>query len=163
MPPLDACVKSPGTGSSFNRSNMADINGSSVGGLDDSYFTTIDVDDEGEDEDDAFYDVSGGGGGGADQSPTSFSPPVPSQQPFPMMADVGYLRGEENTAPNGVSRSNSPVLQEDEFPTYTVAPTVLADLPSSFEIRRNTQVASFLMARQVNSHLVVLLDDVPKC
>ncbi|KAM7535437.1 hypothetical protein Aperf_G00000098196 [Anoplocephala perfoliata] len=144
LPPLDACIKSPGTSSSFNRSNMGDMNGSSVGGLDDSYFTTIDVDDDGEDEDDAFYDVSGGGGGGAEQSLT-FSPP---QQPPPMMADVGYVRGEEDTVPNGVSRSNSPVLQEDEFPTYTVAPTVLADLPSSFEIRRNTQISSSLMPRQ---------------
>lgn len=162
LPPLDVCLKSPGAiGSGFNHGSIGDNNGSNGGGgagggLDDSYFTTIDVDDE-EDEDDAFFDISGGSAVPGDQSPmTSFSPPSNSnllQPSLPMLMDTGYSKpGEENTilSNGGGPRSNSPVLQEDEFPTYTVAPTVLADLPSSFEIRRNTQVASSFFSRQVS-------------
>ncbi|KAM3172731.1 hypothetical protein ACTXT7_013928, partial [Hymenolepis weldensis] len=171
LPPLDVCLKSPGAiCSGFNRGSMGDNNGSNGGGgagggLDDSYFTTIDVDDE-EDEDDAFFDVSGGSAVPGDQSPmTSFSPPSNSnflQPSLPMLADTGYSKpGEENTMSSngGWPRSNSPVLQEDEFPTYTVAPTVLADLPSSFEIRRNTQVASSFFSRQTADSGATVEDD----
>lgn len=114
-------------------------------GLDDSYFTTIDVDDD-EDGDDDYYDVSGGSG----QSP-SFSPPSALLQPQPQTPPQPIAPVVcEDAVPKIEVRSSSPVLQEDEFPTYIIAPTVLADLPSSFEIRRNTQVASSLVNRQVN-------------
>ncbi|VDD80977.1 unnamed protein product [Mesocestoides corti] len=132
LPPLDASVMSPNGGSIFCRSNhMGDLSGP---GPDDSYFTTIDVDDDYPEmspasnlnDDDTFYDVSGG------SSPTHPSSPL---------ADCA---GGLPAAP----RSASPVLQEDPFPTYTVAPTVLADLPSSFEIRRNTQESTSLAPHQ---------------
>lgn len=113
------------------------VSDTGVTDLDESYFTTIDVDDDGEVDDDAFFDVSGEMGGKSSLSPPSSSAP-------PMLADVG-VPDDRGAAP----RSSSPVLQEDEFPIYTVAPTVLANLPSSFEIRRNTQVASSLTSRQV--------------
>nr|CDS20121.1 apoptotic protease activating factor 1 [Echinococcus granulosus] len=134
LPPLDAFLKSPSVGGSFNRSSMVSDMG--VTDLDESYFTTIDVDDDGEVNDDAFFDVSAEMG-----NPSSLSPP--SSLAPPMLADVG-VPDDRGVAP----RSSSPVLQEDEFPIYTVAPTVLANLPSSFEIRRNTQVASSLPSRQ---------------
>ncbi|VDM20137.1 unnamed protein product [Hydatigera taeniaeformis] len=134
MPPLDAFLKSPSVSGSFNRSSMVSDMG--ITDLDESYFTTIDVDEDGEVDDDAFFDVSGEMGGQSSLSPQSSSAP-------PMLADVGEP-DNKGTAP----RSSSPVLQEDEFPIYTVAPTVLANLPSSFEIRRNTQVASSLASRQ---------------
>ncbi|VDK37537.1 unnamed protein product [Taenia asiatica] len=134
LPPLDAFLKSPSVGGSFNRSSMVSDMG--VTDLDESYFTTIDVDDDGGVDDDAFFDVSGEMGGKSSLSPPSSSAP-------PMLADA-EVPDDRGAAP----RSSSPVLQEDEFPIYTVAPTVLANLPSSFEIRRNTQVAGSLTSRQ---------------
>ena len=148
LPPLDACIKSPNVGSSFNRSSLVD-EGLQPTGLDDSYFTTIDVDEDG-DGDDAFFDVSGGSG----QSP-SFSPPSALLQPQPQLLPKPQTPPQssvvihEDVGPRIEVRSSSPELQEDEFPTYMVAPTVLANLPSSFEIRRNTQVASSLANRHV--------------
>ncbi|VDN99170.1 unnamed protein product, partial [Rodentolepis nana] len=112
-------------GPGFSRGGMGDNNGSKEGAvasgcMDDSYFTTIDVDDAG-DEDDPYFDVSGGSAVPGDQSPiTSLSPPSNSnflQPSLPMLADAGYSKlGEENTAPpnGGGPRSSSPVLQEDE-------------------------------------------------
>lgn len=113
---------------------------------------TIDVDDDDLDIEelspmltsDVFFDEAVGGG--LTNSPTLWRSCSPAFMP-------------DSAAAN--QRSSSPVLQEDAFPTYTVtstvAPTVLADLPGSFEIRRNTRASPSMHAspQQVGAHLAI--------
>ncbi len=130
LPPLDIGVMSPSA--AFN------LPGDEQGPT----FTTRDVDDDDDDEiemspllvgssGDVFFDVATGG----------VLPASP--------ASPGFMQGDSAFGEAATQRSASPVLQEDAFPTYTVAPTVLADLPGSFEIRRNTRGSSALPSQQV--------------
>lgn len=139
LPPLDPSPKSPTT----PRNRTDDC--ASKRSPEDQFFDTIDV-DEVEDslsEESELYDAPNSpdcdNAFNADQpwfSPGSASPfqnvsahyattDVPSPS-YPSDSPSAYYQ----------HRSCSPVLQEAEFPTYTTAPTVLADLPALVEICR---------------------------
>ncbi|BHF71375.1 hypothetical protein SprV_0401443300 [Sparganum proliferum] len=138
LPPLDPSPKSPTT--PRNRSDDC-ANKRSSG---DQFFDTIDV-DEVEDslsEDSELYDAPNSPD--CDYAPSAehwFGPG--STSPFHSATDH-YTTADapspshpsDSPSPYHQHRSTSPVLQEAEFPTYTTAPTVLADLPALVEICR---------------------------
>nr|VZI37394.1 unnamed protein product [Spirometra erinaceieuropaei] len=138
LPPLDPSPKSPTT--PRNRSDDC-ANKRSPG---DQFFDTIDV-DEVEDslsEESELYDAPNSPD--CDYAPSAehwFGPD--STSPFHSATDH-YTTADapspshpsDSPSPYHQHRSTSPVLQEAEFPTYTTAPTVLADLPALVEICR---------------------------
>ncbi|VDN21867.1 unnamed protein product, partial [Dibothriocephalus latus] len=138
LPPLDSSPKSPTT--PRNRSDDCACKRSSG----DQFFDTIDV-DEIEDppsEESELYDAPSTPI--CDYVPSTehwFSPgnasPFQNSAAYYTTADAPSP-GHQSASPSAFcqQRSTSPVLQEAEFPTYTTAPTVLADLPALVEICR---------------------------